>query len=529
MIKSNKMKKISFSVLLTIFLLTSTFVRFAYAADAKGTTWYTQSFGEWSAKVFDRGSESEIFGERYTFAQVQWIVYSLAAMLISTDILECIQPLITQTAEIDKLKDDFNSCLDAMEPPSAGEPTSYRINGPITGLAYLGDMISPTYLASGTQYLASSASKLHIIPEAKAQGIGFTTLSPIQKIWKAVRNITYLLLIIVVVVMAFMIMFRVKISPQTVISIQSALPKIIVALILITFSYAIAGLIIDLSYLVVGIVAMLAKNGGIAAVLDPPISTTTLFSRFLYSNILFAIFLTITVYLLIVFLGILVVGGIAAIFSGGLFAPIVVGGGIIAGILLLLAGALLLIIAIRIFWLKLKTFINVLLLIIAGPIMILLGAVSPASGGFGSWLKSLIANVAVFPVIIIMIFLSHYFFWGFYGSTDAVVALIKEGSWLNPFEIGPGAVQPGSISLPGFGGDPSIIGLFVSFGLLFLVPHTANLIKSLIEGQPFAYGSAIGEGVSSIFTTPVKLISTVSEVGKAWTSRLGTRRPPPGP
>jgi len=63
--------------------------------------------------------------------------------------------------------------------------------------------------------------------------------------------------------MAFMIMFRVRISPQTVITVQSALPKIIFTLILITFSYAIAGFLIDLMYVVIGIFSFIVTQGGI--------------------------------------------------------------------------------------------------------------------------------------------------------------------------------------------------------------------------------------------------------------------------
>ena len=42
-------------------------------------------------------------------------------------------------------------------------------------------------------------------------------------------------------------------SPQTIVTIQSALPKIVVTLILVTFSYAIAGFMVDLVYVVMGL------------------------------------------------------------------------------------------------------------------------------------------------------------------------------------------------------------------------------------------------------------------------------------
>jgi hypothetical protein len=57
-----------------------------------------------------------------------------------------------------------------------------------------------------------------------------------------------------------MIMFRAKLNPQTVISVENALPKIVVALLLITFSFAIAGFLIDLMYISIGIIAVLFSN-----------------------------------------------------------------------------------------------------------------------------------------------------------------------------------------------------------------------------------------------------------------------------
>jgi len=61
-----------------------------------------------------------------------------------------------------------------------------------------------------------------------------------------------------------MIMFRIKINPQTAITIQLALPKLIITLLLITFSYAIAGFMIDIFYLIWGIITNLLISQGLA-------------------------------------------------------------------------------------------------------------------------------------------------------------------------------------------------------------------------------------------------------------------------
>ena len=108
--------------------------------------------------------------------------------------------------------------------------------------------------ASSIDYLAyvnQNLSNKKIVKPAYAQeGYGFRVLQPILPVWKALRNVSYFVFIIAFIVYGFMIMFRVKINPQTVISIQLALPKLIATLLLITFSYAIAGLIIDFFYII---------------------------------------------------------------------------------------------------------------------------------------------------------------------------------------------------------------------------------------------------------------------------------------
>src|SRR4030043_143429 len=119
--------------------------------------------------------------------------------------------------------------------------------------------------ASGVQYLADLGRKLQIVRPTYAQGEGegWGRMVPFLEIWKAFRNITYVFFVLILVFMGFAIMFRVKINPQTVITIQSALPRVIIALILITFSYAIVGLLIDFMFVLANLVfyTLGAKSG----------------------------------------------------------------------------------------------------------------------------------------------------------------------------------------------------------------------------------------------------------------------------
>ncbi|PIV01585.1 hypothetical protein COS54_00805, partial [Candidatus Shapirobacteria bacterium CG03_land_8_20_14_0_80_39_12] len=111
---------------------------------------------------------------------------------------------------------------------------------------------------SSVEYFADLGSKLGIAKPAYAQGVGFSGLSNLLPLWKAFRDVSYFFFVIIFIVIGLAIMFRVKLDPKTVITVQNALPKMVIALILITFSYAIAGLMIDLIYVLIniGIVAI---------------------------------------------------------------------------------------------------------------------------------------------------------------------------------------------------------------------------------------------------------------------------------
>ncbi len=129
-----------------------------------------------------------------------------------------------------------------------------------------GDVIASLYdnpPASGAVYIAYTLDNMGIVQPAYAQeGAGFRAFLPILPLWRAFRNLAYIGFIIVFVVMGFSIMFRTRISPQAVMTVQAALPKIIVSLIMVTFSYAIAGLMIDLSYVLFFVFIEGLKTGG---------------------------------------------------------------------------------------------------------------------------------------------------------------------------------------------------------------------------------------------------------------------------
>lgn len=131
-------------------------------------------------------------------------------------------------------------------------------------MGFMGNLIAMPYAnppASGVYYAYDTLQNAGFVPKAyAAEGIGFASLKPLMSIWKAFRNVAYLILVIVLIAIGFMIMFRMKLNPQTVISMENTLPKIIVSMILITFSFAIAGFLIDLMYFGIALIVSLLST-----------------------------------------------------------------------------------------------------------------------------------------------------------------------------------------------------------------------------------------------------------------------------
>lgn len=102
-------------------------------------------------------------------------------------------------------------------------------------------------------YIGSLGEQFGVVKQAHAQvgGSGEQVLNsvlPVLTLWQVSRNISYVLMIIIFVIIGIMIMFRHKINPQTVITAQAALPGLVIGLIMITFSYFLAGLVSDMAF-----------------------------------------------------------------------------------------------------------------------------------------------------------------------------------------------------------------------------------------------------------------------------------------
>jgi len=369
-------------------------------------------------------------------------------------------------------------------------------------LGITNNLIAQTYTppASGVQYLAQLKDNLLGVKPAYAQGVGFVGLEPLLPIWRGFRNIVYLLSTVFFVVLGIMVMFRLKINPQTVLTVQNAVPQVITTLLLVTFSYAIAGLLIDLTYLIQNIVLVLLfqvqgkglnqnlfdetsgirwsnlwKQYNFKNLSDAALGDISRLAKmalpanliFLLSGILFAIigsFFTITTAT-----GALPVAGVMATF------------GAIGGVIILIILFILILVSLFGFFFGLiKAYVNVIFKIVLAPLEIGLGAIPGMKLGFSSWANNLFANLMVFPICLLFLVLANIIIEKTSGGNLWAPTMVKYN------------VIGTIVSAAGISGG--IIPAAVGFTTILLLKQLPALIPQVIFAiKPSGLEQAIGQ------------------------------------
>lgn len=449
----------------------------------------------------------------------------------------------------------------------APSPGSEQAGGAI-GIA--GNLIAATFThppASTAEYLSYMGNKFGIAQPAYAQGTGFNGLKPVIKIWEAFRNLAYMAFVLVFVGIGLLIMLRVKIDPRTVMTIQNSIPRIIIGLVLVTFTFAIAGFFIDLMYVSIYLIFGLfqgmevyTKSGPFQNSLNELRSSYQQGSVFAFNNTFGLATLakdiagTLKDYVTVTLGGqpqgpsggTALVGalglsgfatGIALIATSG-----VVGAGvIITAVLTLILGGFIgsfapggqeiigagagliafLIIAITILWTVMRlgfqlllAYIWLLLDIVTAPLWIVGGMFPGSPMSFSMWLRDVTSHLSAYPATIFMFLLAKAFMEGFGDAASS-------GSAFVPPLIGPQSVDA--------------LKAFIGFGVLLLTPQIVTMVKDAFKAPKFPYGAAVGQalgvgagvgtGVASQFTSPYSFYGGLkqSALGRAiW------KQPTPG-
>lgn len=178
-------------------------------------------------------------------------------------ILELMSAVSCQLSGINPL-DPQGKCLGA---EGKDGKIGFVENGGALGFMERGIAATYDLPVSSSQYIAYVTSNFGITKTANAAfgtGEGFKGLVPFIGIWSAFRNLMYLFFVLVFVLIGLGIMFRIKIDPRSVMTMQNVIPKIIIALILITFSYAIVGFMVDVmrvsTYFVYGVMSSIPNT-----------------------------------------------------------------------------------------------------------------------------------------------------------------------------------------------------------------------------------------------------------------------------
>ena len=465
-----RLARLIIPVLLAIYmpiiaLATTGALLFTTAAPAQAATQplYTTTLGEWWSGLKGKEYNKQVFD----FQSLIGVLAGLATMLLG--------------------------CTDETVCPSDLEEGAIHTTTTVIAGLYA----SPP--ASGVYYAANIGERLRLVKPAYAQDstTGFKVLGPFLNVWRAVRNLTYILFVVGIVGLGLAIMFRAKISPQAVITIQSALPRAIIALLLITFSYAIIGFLIDIMYLIFGLLVWgLSTN-------ELVYNDKAAGDYFLeFTNAGFPQTLSFIVTKGFEGMADVVTGipeSIAPEMSGGLagiagdILSIVIPAGvaIVAGTAMIpiVVGLAIAIIAffIRVLFILAKAYLLLLLYLIFGPILILWAALS-GKGVWEGWLKGVLANLLVFLFIGVIIFLVELLI--------AQINTADSGIWGPPY----------------IGQNPQIIKGIIALGgvmLLVTVPDIINQILDLRQvplqtpggdRQAERIGEGLGGGIKSRFT-----------------------------
>lgn len=386
----------------------------------------------------------------------------------------------------------------------SGSP-SECVGGSVVGM--IGNHIASTFSekpADLAYWIKDTSIALGFAPkDAYAQGIGFSGLAPLLPIWKAFRNIAYLLMAIVMMVIGFMIMFRKKIDPKTVITAQNAIPRVIIALILITFSYAIVGFLIDLMYVLLFFFIALFKSTGL---LDVPrglagIAYKTPEALYSQGGIAANFFNTqVSTYQILGYnitsasdqIGASIKLGVLALIPAAvtLATPLGLGGaGIVVGLgalgiptISLIISIFLLFLFIKLLAFFLSAYIQIIISLLMAPLQLLMEAI-PGTEAFSSWFKNLIANLAVFPVGGAMFMLSSIF-THFANNATAPGTGDATALWAPPY-----------VSLAT---NMTSLSSLVSLGILFAIPQVAGSIKEALKAKPVIGMPNAGGGLANM-------------------------------
>lgn len=264
----------------------------------------------------------------------------------------------------------------------------------------------------------------------------------VSELWSVTRNIAYMLFVIVFIIAGFMIMFRHKLQGQTMVTVYNTLPNVVVGLILVTFSFAIVGFMLDIGALLIRVVA-----GVLGLSLDQAVSATDpfdLMSTYMVDVMGSGIIEAFT-------------DNILALVSGLLFLFM---GSLIALLIALAVIAVIVWMSIKIFFTLIKAYIGIIFDTIAAPLVFAISTVPGQRSVMKDWFNRVAKNIMVFVLVFTLINLPIY--------------LMEQGG-TEGYSMFGGDLSGSGSSVGQFGG--SIIMMGLALYLLFLASNCAKMLE----------------------------------------------------
>ncbi len=395
---SRKGFKASLMFFLTIFLLFGTLNAYAQTEEEnefkvepawKETKWYHNLA---SGLEGDKKDEDNMNSRNGTeFLNGSWTIVSLIA------------PEITNYSAMngDGIPYDLKRGLLGMA-EDAGT-TAYAIYPKVNIGEHLAQQWVPGYKDEVTSLYAANSASGHISGYEELMNSGIVDL------WTRTLNLSYIFFVLVMIVAGFMIMFRHKLGGQTMVTLGTVLPKIVISLILATFSFAIAGFIIDIGGVVTGVAAYVLGDGdslssisGIKGLMASVLGQDNTKFGYVVKGVIESfgisdLFKTMDsgspVGLLAIALA--VVSFIVPVIGGAI--------GSVAMVILLIILGIIFFGAIKVLIVLYKAYFGLLIAVILGPIQVTLGAIPGNSNMVGNWIKTVLRNVLVFPVVFFIV------------------------------------------------------------------------------------------------------------------------------
>ncbi len=293
-----------------------------------------------------------------------------------------------------------------------------------------------------------------------AQDSGYDQLmgSGIVDLWRLARNIAYMFFVVVFIIAGFMIMFRHKLGGQTMVTVYNTLPSIVVGLILVTFSFAIVGFIIDIGALFIRVVdGVLAVDGTV-----DPTSPIGIWKAYSGNIIGYSVTRMLTLELLPMILAFLIIPGFRLV------------AGLIGGFLLLTLVIVILYASIKVFFTLVKAYIGILFNAISSPLVFAVATIPGRQAVMKDWFNSVVKNVLVFVLVFILVNLPIYF--------------MKNGMEFDLFsgDLGSGRGQASAVTV--------IIMTAVSIYMLFLAANVPKMLDEYFPKPQGGTGAAGAEG-----------------------------------